>query len=185
MAKIRGEYQKKKERKEKFSAILSISFFLVAILLFSYLAVHSVVNVQDIDRNRLNSYAGEYEYRVKEHRRGTGATYIFVLGNGDEVHVSMSDVLNADQLREHKHLAVRYSTMYSNPLYRFYGAVSITSVDGRVEFVNWQDARRQSVVSGWLAFAFTFICLLFELLLIMICYGPKWKAWYRKQMHQK
>lgn len=182
MAKNRGEYQKKKERKEKFSAIVSVSFFLVAILLFSYLAVHSVVNVRDIDRNRLNSYAGEYEYRVREHRRG--ATYIFTLGNGHEVHVSMSDVRNADQLREHKHLIVRYSTTYSNPLYRFYGAVSITSADGTVEFVNWKDARRQSVVSGWLASAFAFISLLFEMLLIVICYGSKWKVWYRKQMRK-
>ena len=183
MAKNRGEYQKKKERKEKFSAIVSISFFLVAIWLFSYLAVHSVVNVQDIDHNRLNTYAGEYEYRVKVHRRG--ATYIFTLGNGDEIHVSRSDVRNVDQLREHQHLVVRYSTTYSNPLYRFYGAVSITSVDGTVEFVNSEDARRQSVVSGWLASAFAFIILLFEMLLILICYGPKWKAWYRKQMRKK
>ena len=184
MAKNKGEYQKKKERKEKFSAIVSISFFLVGILLFSYLAVHSVVNVQDIDRNRLNSYVGDYEYRVKEHRRGTGATYIFTLSNGHEVHVSMRDVRNADQIKEHKHLILRYSTTYSNPLYRFYGAVSITSMDGTVEFVNSQDARRQSVASGWLASIFALICLLFEALLIVICYGPKWKAWYRRRRKQ-
>lgn len=185
MAKNRGEYQKKKERKEKFSAIVSISFFLVALLLFSYLAVHSVVNVQDIDHNRLNTYAGEYECRVKEHRRGKVTTYIFSLGNGDEVRFSMSDVRNADHLHEHEHLIVQYSTMYFNPLYRFYGAVSITSVDGTVEFVNPEDARRQSVVSGWLSSVFALVCLLFELLLIVISFGPKWMAWYQKQMRKK
>ena len=182
MANNRGEYQKKIERKKKFYSIVSVTFILIGVVLFSYLAVQSAENVQDIDHSQLNIYTGECQYRVHKHRKG--ATYIFALSNGHEVRVSRNDVLNAEQLDEHKHLLVRYSTMYSNPLYRSYGAVSITSMDGTVEFVNMEESRRQSVVSAWISSILALICLLFEVLLIVISYGEKWKRWYRKQQKQ-
>ena len=143
MAKTKGSYQRKLERKSQFSAVFSVAFFLIAVLLFSYLAIQSAVNVSDIDHDRLNTYAGSCDYRVQIHRRG--ATYVFTLGNGHEGHVGRSDVQNTEYLDSHDQLVVRYTTMYSNPLHRMYGAVSITSMDGSIEFVSMEESRRQSI----------------------------------------
>ena len=182
MAKTKGSYQRKLERKSQFSAVFSVAFFLIGLFLFSYLAIQSAVNVSDIDHDRLNTYAGSCAYRVIIHRRG--ATYVFTLGNGHEVHVGRSDVQNTEYLDSHDQLVVRYTTMYSNPLHRMYGAVSITSMDGSVEFVSMEESRRQSAAYAWISSILTLVYAAVTSLLIVIAYGRKWKNWYRKHRKQ-
>ena len=65
MARKRGEYQKRKERQDKISTIIVALFFFVGTALMLYALVQAAVNVYDIDHNTLNTYTGEYQYRLK------------------------------------------------------------------------------------------------------------------------
>ena len=65
-----------------------------------------------------------------------------------------------------------------------YGAVSITSMDGSVEFVSMEESRRQSATYAWISSILTLVYAAVTSLLIVIAYGRKWKNWYRKHRKQ-
>lgn len=181
MARKRGEYQRRKERQNKVSCVLGILFFLFATALMLYGLVQASVNVRDIDHGTLNSYTGEYEYRLKVSiGRHRNTTYVFTLGNGDVVLASKREIENQERLDENDILTFQYTTMFSNPLYGRHSAVSITSADGEVEFVNADRSRRESVSAIWLS---SFFSLLFVFLIAFIiaifCYTNNWKKRYQ------
>ena len=150
MARKRGEYQKRKERQDKISTIIVALFFFVGTALMLYGLVQAAVNVYDIDHNTLNTYTGEYQYRLKMRygRRGR-SSYIFTLDNGDVVLISEREIDHEELLGDNNILTFQYTTMYSNPLYGRYSAVSVTSADGDVEFVNVNRSRKESVLAIW------------------------------------
>jgi len=190
MARKRGEYQRQKEHRNKISNILCILFFLFGAVLMLYGLVQASVNVWDIEHGTLNAYTGEYEYRVKvSFGRHRNTTYVFTLGNGDVVLASKQEIENPERLNDNDVLTFQYTTMLSNPLYGRYSAVSVTSADGEMEFVNADRSRRESVSVIWLSSIFSLLSLsIMVFLLVVSFYTDNWKKRYqnwRKQRNMK
>lgn len=190
MTRKRGEYQRRKERRNKISNVLCILFFLFGAALMLYGLVQASVNVRDIDHGTLNSYTGEYEYRLTVGSgRHRSSTYIFTLGNGDVVLASKREVDHQEQLDENDVLTFQYTTMFSNPLYGRYSAVFITSADGEIEFVNADQSRRESVSAIWISSIFSLLSLSIIVFLLVVIYNTdNWKKRYqnwRKKRNKK
>lgn len=183
MARKRGEYQRRKERQNKISNILCVLTILLFILLFLYPLIQESVNVYDIDHDSLNTYTGSFEYRINTGFLGRhrSTTYVFTLDNGDVLLVLGRFLENEESLNENKELRFQYSTMYSNPLYGRYSAVSITTTDGEATILDIDRSRRDSVFGIWLFSIMILLCLgLLVALLVMSYYAGDWKRRYEK-----
>ena len=182
MGRKRGAYQHRKEWQNKAGSILGILFFLFATVITIYGLIQATVNVRDIDTNTLNTYTGSYEYRLKVSTGRYGSScYEFTLGNGDAVLASKREVDNPEQLDNNEMLAFRYTTMFSNPLYKLYSAVSITTVDGEVVFVDADESRKESVFEIWLSLllALLFISVIASIIGIY-WYAGDWRKTFLK-----
>ena len=190
MARKRGEYQKRKERQDKVSTIIVALFFFVGIMLMLYCLVQAAVTVYDIDHNTLNTYTGEYKYQLKvgygRHRR---SSYIFTLDNGDTILVSKRELDHEELLGDNSVLTFQYTTMFSNPLWGRYSAVSVTSADGNLEFVNANRSRKESVSAIWTAsILFIPTVAVCSFYILSVSYVYNWKIRYqnwRKKMLKK
>ena len=177
MTREKGKPQKRKERLNKRTNILCIILLFGVILLFTYGLVQEAVNIRDINHQTLNSYTGtcKYEYHISFGRHRSNY-YLFTLDNGDVVFVTSNLVENEDNLIHCTEFDIQYSTIYSNPFYRRYAAVSITSADGAISFLNVDRAHGRSVESVWICSVMLLLLagfLTVFLLLIYTAYGKQ------------
>lgn len=181
MSRKRGEYQKRKERQNKLTGMLCIILLLFVILFFSYCLVQEAVNISDINHNALKRYTGtcSYEYHRGYGRHGNNY-YVLTLDNGDAVYVSNKLIENKDHLNHYAEFTIQYSSVYSNPFYRRYSAVTITSADGTTSFLSIDRAKGRSIEAVW-------ICSLMLLLLVglLTAYLLLIYTVYRKQRNIK
>ena len=178
----RGEYQKRKERQQKISEILSSLMFLVLTVILLYGLIQSAVNVYDIDHHSLNTYTGPYQYELRVgHGRHHRYNYYFTLDNGDNLVIGRRWIENEDMLANCEELTFQYTTMYANPLYGTYSPASITTVDGKTVVMDIDKSRSESVgyIWIWSVLLVLWLGLLFGYL-VMSYYVGDWKKRYLK-----
>ena len=145
MARKRGEYQKRQERKMRIGIICVLMLLAVSILLGIYGIVESKYTIQQIDNGTLMEYTGKYSYEYVNHRnifsRGRSRYYKLTLDNGVVFNLSAGSRYS-EIFDENPVIHVQY---YKDRFRDVYSAVSVTSADGATTLKSLEGSRKFSV----------------------------------------
>ena len=162
MARKRGEYQKRKERQERFKDVYGILCIVLLIFVLGWLIINNAIVVHQIRNYNLKEYTGSYSY---EQRRTYGKHhrhyYLIRLDNGDVLTVSKEMCDNQQILEESQSLTFQYTDKARTKLFfSAYSALSITSTDGEVSIVDLDTSHQGCVRSIWIFSILLFIFVL-------------------------
>ena len=91
MGKIRGEYQKRRERYEKVKDIFAIIVILFVAFTLTKMIVDNVIILNNIRQNSLETYTGAYSCELKRtYGRRRHHYYFISLQNGDTLSIPRS-----------------------------------------------------------------------------------------------
>ena len=179
MARKRGEYQKRKERKIRNGMIYALVLFVVFILIFVYGIVDSKYTIQQIDNGALMEYTGRYSYEYRNERRifshGRDSYYRITLDNGVTFILSEGSRY-CEILDENPVIYVQY---FQDPFRNLYDAVSVASADGTVTMKSLESYRKSNVSIIRTLPIVIVICSLFCVFFLMLLFEKQIKRFLR------
>lgn len=169
MARKRGEYQRRQERKMTTGTVCALFLFLCVILLCIYGIVDSTYTIRQIDNGTFQEYTGKYSYeyvsRGRLFSRGRSRYYRLTLDNGVEVTYSAGSRYK-EIFDENPVIHVKY---FQEPFFNQYSAVSIATADGSVILKSLESSRQFSVsIIRAMPFVITFFSLLSVFFLMLL-----------------
>ena len=173
MARKRGEYQKRKERQDRFKTGLAILSILLITFALVWLIANEGIAIRHIRQNALEKYTGSYSYELKRtYGKHTHYYYLFNLDNGDVLSIPKSKIENEEILEERYPLTFQYTKGFRKNMFSpVYVALSIETADGQLTIVTLESSYNGCVRSIWIMAIFLFVwLLLFGGLFIMYFY---------------
>ena len=184
MARKRGEYQKRKERKIRNGMIYALVLFVVFIVIFVYGIVDSKYTIQQIDNGALMEYTGRYSYEYRNERRifshGRDSYYRITLDNGVTFILSEGSRY-CEILDENPVIYVQY---FQDPFRNLYHAVSVASADGTVTMKSLESCRKSNVSIIRTLPIVIVICSLFCVFFLMLLFDKqinRFLRWHKKR----
>ena len=179
MARKRGEYQKRQERKIRNGKICALMLFVVVILICISGIVDSKYTIQQIDNGALTEYTGRYSYEYRNESRifsrGRSSYYRITLDNGITFTLSAGrqycEILDANPVIHVQYFQERFRNVYS--------AVSVTTGDGTVTFKSLESSRKSSVSLIMALPVVIVICSLFCVFFLMLLFEKQIKQFLR------
>ena len=184
MARKRGEYQKRQERKIRNGKICALMLFVVVILICISGIVESKYTIQQIDNGALTEYSGRYSYEYRNEpkifSRGRSSYYRFTLDNDVAFTLSAGrqycEILDANP--------VIYVQYIQEPFTDKYIAVSVTTADGTVTLRSLESCRKSNVSLIRALPVVIVICSLFCVFFLMLLFDKqikRFRSWHRKR----
>ena len=171
MARKRGEYQKRQERKMRNRLVFGLMLLVVTILFCVYGIIESRYTIRQIDDNTLTEYTGKYSYEYVNRRRifarGSHSYYKITLDNGVAFTLSAGRGYS-ENFDNNPVIHVQY---FQEPFRNLYTAVSVTAADGDVTIKSLENSKKSSVslilslsilIVIFALFSVFFLMLLFE-----------------------
>ena len=187
MARKRGEYQKRQERKIRNGKICALMLFVVVILICISGIVDSKYTIQQIDNGALTEYTGRYSYEYRNERRifsrGRSSYYRITLDNGITFTLlagrQYCEILDANPVIHVQYFQERFRNVYS--------AVSVTTDDGAVTLKSLESSRKSSVSITRALPVVIVVCSLFCVFFLMLLFEKQIKQFqrWRKKKRKK
>ena len=125
-----------KKQKKKITDILTACILIAIMVVFTLYSVHDIALCVNTTSERNCEYSGSF--KLNESRRTRNTTYIFTLANGDVITANPDIMEHHQRLDEFEELKFSYTSFRNIPFFT-YTAVSITTIDGEINFLSAND----------------------------------------------
>ena len=185
MARKRGEYQRRMERKTKISIVCGLLLFVFTIIYSIFGIISSAYWIQQIDEGTFKEFSGPYSYEVRKViSRRSRYNYKFTLGNGDTFTISSENTHYSERLDENTVIHVQYLQVLFRDKYTY---ISVATPDGSITIGSLEDSRKSNVSLIWGASIVIAICSLLSVFLLMQLFEKQIKQFlrWRKKKRKK
>ena len=184
MARKRGEYQRRMERKTRISTVCGLILFGFMIIFSIFGILSCATEIQHIDDGTFKEYTGpySYEYRKGITRRNRRVNYYtFTLGNGDTFSISSRNSRYNEMLDENPVIHVQYvQDLFGDE----YACLSVATPDGSFTIRSLENSRESRVEIIWFLSVMIAACsTVSALLVILSCEQQirRFKRWRKKR----
>lgn len=187
MARKRGEYQKRLERKMKIGTVCGLLLFCFVILVSVYGIVEMSNEIQGIDNCAYKEYTGSYSYEYRSGRRifthGRYSYYKFKLDNGIAFSIDRGSRY-CEILDETPEIHVKF---LQECLTDRYVAIYVASADGSQIIMSVENTRKSCVTIVWFLSITIVVCSFLSMVFVTLGWEQQIKRFRkkRKKMRKK
>ena len=185
MARKRGEYQRRMERKTKISTVCGLLLFVFTIIFSVFGIISSAYWIQHIDDGTFKEYTGPYSYELRKGiSRRSRYNYKITLGNGDTFTISSRNARYSEGLDDNTVIHVQYLQVLFRDKYTY---ISVATPDGSSTIGSLEDSRKSNVSLIWGASIVIVICSLLSASLLVLLFEKQIKQFqrWRKKKRKK